>query len=81
MSLSKSISANLMSVLTNYLEILQFILHKVFGPITNKIVNAPTDTICRAVVRTGAMGAIAPVNIQQRVLSTRPETEISREVT
>ena len=30
-------------------------------------------SLCRAVVRTGATGAFAPVNFQQRVLSTRPE--------
>ena len=30
---------------------------------------------CRAVVRMGATGALAPVNFKQRVLSTRPETD------
>ena len=32
------------------------------------------ETAGRAVVTTGATGAIAPVNLRQRVLSTRPET-------
>ena len=32
-------------------------------------------TIYRAVVRTGATGALAPVNFKQRLLSTRTETD------
>ena len=33
--------------------------------------------VFRAVVRTGSMGAFAPVNFEQRVLSTCPEKKIS----
>ena len=39
--------------------------------------NSVTKTKNRAVVRTGAAGAFAPVNFQQRVHCTRPDEELS----